>query len=304
VADYALIDAYLDDLRATMRWHRGSADVVAEADDHLHSVVERLVAGGAEVEAAQSEALERFGDPVLVARAFASTSRGRLAVPTPSTQGAGTVSVISGCMWLAFPMVWVGAGLLYDKVGPENPGDETGNLAQVALMILIAVSLLGAAGSLFVTLIGLQERHGGFGLVGLVGIVVTGIAVAAALIGWFFLGWGSALVVGTVLVSVAMWRRGLAPRPAVLAIGAGPATGALLWCVLRFATVGSPDQFGDYQIANITGLTVGSVILALGLIGVGRWLTNEDPVSLVNVMNADVNLSTAIWPTMSARESN
>jgi hypothetical protein len=60
----------------------------------------------------------------------------------------------------------------------------------------------------------------------------------------------------------------------------GLATGGVTWAVLRFGEAGSPDEHGEYLVANLAGFTIGSIILASGLIGMGRWLSNEEPVEL------------------------
>lgn len=280
MADDGLIDAYLDDLRASIGWHRGAADIVAEAEDHLRSTVERLVAGGLDIEEAQRRAIRWFGEPATVARAHALTRHGRPAVPTRSTRDAGVIGVIGGALWLVYPVVWLLGGWMYDRVGGNNPGDELGDPAQVALVMLIGVALLAATSFLLLTSFMLHERHGGFGLPGMLGMGASGIGVAASLFGWFHVGWGSVTVIGTVLVSVELWRGGLAPKVWVLATGGGMATGALIWGVLRAARVGSPDRYGNYLIADVAGLIVGPVILGVGLIGLGRWLRSETPVDL------------------------
>lgn len=276
MADDRLIDDYLAALHRTMEWHRRAAEIVAEADDHLRSAVERSVAGGVDRDDAQRDALARFGDPATVAIAHATTPRGRLAVPTPSTRSAGVVATISGALWLAVPLVWVSGGLLYDRLGDDSgPSDELGSPLQVALMMVIEATLLCAVGTLLVTMFALHERHGGFGPAGLVGTAACGLGVAAALFGWFIFGWGSLLVVGTTVTAIELWRRDIVPRRWVLAIGAGPATAALCWASLRFAEAGGPDRFGDYQVANLTALTVASLCLGVGLIGLGSWLRGD-----------------------------
>jgi hypothetical protein len=55
-----------------------------------------------------------------------------------------------------------------------------------------------------------------------------------------------------------------------MATGTGLAIGGAAWAVLRASQVGGPDQHGDYLVANAAGITIGSVILACGLIGIGR----------------------------------
>jgi hypothetical protein len=113
-----------------------------------------------------------------------------------------------------------------------------------------------------------------------VGIGCSGVGAAASIFGWFYVGWGSLLAIGTGLVGIELWRRGLAPKLSVLAMGGGLATGAVTWGVLRIARVGRPDEWGEYGIANAAGFAVASVALAVGLIGIGRWLRSERPVDL------------------------
>jgi HAAS len=283
VADDGVIDAYLDELWAKMRWHRDVADIVAEADDHLRSTIDALIASGVDDADAPHEAIARFGDPAIVARACATTRRGRLAVPTSSTRQAGVLGVVSGSLWLVYPLVWLIGGLLYDRVGPTNPGDELGSPAQLGVVLVMGMTLLGAACSMLVVVFVLAQRHGGFGAPGALGMVAGGIGVGAAVFGWFYLGWASALMVATALVSVELLRGGLAPRMWVLATGCGLTAGGAVWGVLRFARVGSTDQHGEFLVANAVGLAVGCVILGGGLIGLGRWLGSEDPIELAEV---------------------
>ena len=109
----------------------------------------------------------------------------------------------------------------------------------------------------------LNERHGRLGPTGLIGIGATGLGTAAAaVLSWFFIGWGSLLIAGTMLVSIELWRQGLSPKRAVVATGAGLAVGGISWGVLRIVEAGSADQHGDYVLANAAGLTIGSGILA------------------------------------------
>jgi hypothetical protein len=279
VADYGLIDSYLEDLAAALRWHRDADDIVDETDDHLCCAVERRIGDGVDPEAAQREVLEGFGDPAMVARAFATTRSGRLALPTRSTRDAGVLAYATAGLWLAVPVVWHLGGWFYDRLddGRSAP-DEVGSNAQLLVIGVMAMTLLGAAATLLATMLILRERHGGFGLLGMVGIAAIALGCLASWFGWFFIGWGSLLIAGTALVAVDLWRRGIAPKRAILTTGTGLAIGGVTWAVLRLSEVGGPDQHGDYLVANAAGLVIGSIILATGLLGIGRWLANEEPV--------------------------
>ncbi len=93
MAESVLIDGYLDTMRTRVRWRRDVDDLVAEVEDHLYSTVERFEARGTEAQLAQRHTLERFGDPDLMADAYASTPRGGIAVPTTFTKTAGLVAI-------------------------------------------------------------------------------------------------------------------------------------------------------------------------------------------------------------------
>jgi hypothetical protein len=281
MADYGLIDVYLDELAAAMRWHHDADDIVAETEDHLSSAVERRIGEGADSESAQRDVLKDFGDPMVVARSFATTRSGRLALPTRATRDAGVLAYASAGLWIAFPAVWHLGGWLYGRLDDgTSAADEVGSNIQLVVIAAMGFTLLAAAGTLLATMLSLHARHGGFSLAGMVGIAATGLGAAASLFGWFFIAWGSLLIAGTMLVAVDLWRRGIAPRRVVMATGTGLAIGGAAWAVLRASQVGGPDQHGDYLVANAAGITIGSVILACGLIGIGRWLSSEEPVEL------------------------
>ena len=109
MAEYAMIDGYLDSLRTSVRWRRDLDDLVAELGDHLYSSAEQFEARGTESEVAQRRTLERFGDADELAIAFASTPKGGLSVPTESTKTAGTQALISAAFWdVALGGLWLG----------------------------------------------------------------------------------------------------------------------------------------------------------------------------------------------------
>ena len=109
MAEPDLIEAYLIDLHRCLRFRHDADDVVAEAEDHVREAVERLCRSGADPIAAQRITLERFGDPVVVARALSVTAHGGIAMPTAFTRAAGTAALASALAWvLAGP--WCSAG--------------------------------------------------------------------------------------------------------------------------------------------------------------------------------------------------
>ena len=84
MANYALIDGYLESMRSSIRWRRDLDDVIAEIDDHLISATERIEARGANRLDAQRRTLDQFGDPKVLAVAFASTPTGGIVTYGPS----------------------------------------------------------------------------------------------------------------------------------------------------------------------------------------------------------------------------
>ncbi len=266
MAEYALIDGYLDALRTQVRWRRDVEDLVAEVEDHLYSTVERFEARGTDRKLAQRQTLERFGDPDLMAEAFASTPRGGIAVPTKFTKTAGTAAVAGAALWAAAVAYFAMAGQLDSEWLP---------------VFLVFMILVVAAGVMtMMTSIALRERHGGLGPLGLAGLIILGGGLAFSFIAaWAVPFWLAAQGVGMLFIAVAMWPLGLAPRPATIAYGTGHIIGTIGFAVIRFLEVGTPDQWGDYPAAGI-GAAVGVVITASGLLGIGLWLRSEEPAEI------------------------
>ena len=121
MAGYALIDSHLEKVRAGLAHRADVAEVIAELEDHLYSAAERAEADGAEVRAAQEATLARFGDPGVVATAFATNARGGVAVPTSFTRSAGSVALVGAFLWLTVlvDLADSGPGPL-DRAGPGH----------------------------------------------------------------------------------------------------------------------------------------------------------------------------------------
>jgi hypothetical protein len=68
------IDIYLRDLRRELRFRPlARRRILSEVEEHLRAAVASALANGAEPDVAVSDALERFGPPVVVARGFRET---------------------------------------------------------------------------------------------------------------------------------------------------------------------------------------------------------------------------------------
>ncbi len=267
-----LVERYLAALRERVGWRHDVDDLVAEVEDHLYTTVERLTATGSTADAAQMAALQRFGDPDLIARAFARTPQGGLAVPTRSTRTAGTFAVASAVLWLAVIASWWLAGLI-------EPRYELMSAPSASSYAVGAVALLAATAFMVAAMLGLDRRHGGLGTPGTAGLVVVGAGLIGSFLAWVFTGWGTLTVIGILIFGGAMWRRDLAPRRPTLLFTGGPLVGAVVWSVLRGAQgpIDLSGLWGAHWFENEVGLTVGGVILAFGLLGLGRWLRSEEP---------------------------
>jgi hypothetical protein len=278
MADYVLIDGYLESLRSSIRWCRDLDDVIAEMEDHLISATERFEARGTERMAAQQRTLDQFGDPKILAVAFASTPTGGLAVPTTFTKSAGLFAIVSAVAWIIGLVAVATSAGLPDATGVD-PEQFVAN-SQTLAFIIGSASLLAGGVLMLVSMIGLYRRHGSLGILGIGGLAVTGLGVVTLLVAWAFALWMTLIGIGVLLFAISLLRRDLSPRLWTSVWGGGMAVGAVTWFVLRGLEIGNPDQWGDYPLAVAFALPIGIVIMAIGLAGVGRWLRNEEPVDL------------------------
>ena len=278
MANYTLIDGYLASMRSSIRWRRDLDDVIAEIEDHLISATERFEARGSDRVNAQQRTLDEFGDPKVLAVAFASTPTGGIAVPTTFTKSAGLFAIVSAVAWIiGLVAIAISAGLP-DATGVD-PEQFVAN-GQTIFFIVGSMSLLAAGALMFVAMIGLHRRHGSLGLLGIGGLGITGLGVMTLLIAWAFPLWMTLIGVGVLLFAISLLRRDLSPRLWTVVWGGGMAVGAITWYVLRWLEVGNRDQWGDYPLAVAFAFPIGVIIMAIGLIGIGRWLRSEDPVDL------------------------
>jgi hypothetical protein len=270
-----LVDTYLAALAERMRWRSDLEDVLAEAEDHLYTTVERLTVGGSTVEAAQVAALHRFGRPDVIATAYARTSQGGLAMPTRFTHSGGTLAIASAVLWSVVLVAWWLAGAA--GMTPSDP-----ELTAAYLIYGVgAAALLGAGVTSVLSMLAVDQRLGGLGVLGKAGLAVMSLSVVLSLAAWVFLAWGIALAAGTAFFAAAMRGHGQAPRTATLAFGAGPTIGVITWMIVR-AAQGLPLTYtglwGADWAGNLLAITVGLALLAVGLLGIGRWLRSEHPV--------------------------
>jgi hypothetical protein len=270
MAQYAMIDGYLDTMRTEIRWLRDLDDVVGEIEDHLYSTVEGMLATGLEPDVAQRETLERFGEPKLLAGLYASSNSGGIAVPTKTTTRAGTLALVAAAFWL------IGAGIVWIELATRSNGTdwEVGYLGWA-----IAVAAAGMLG-LFI-MVALGRRHGGFGAVGLIGLVITSLGVLLSLSAtWAAPAWMGLIGIGYLITGIKMFGPNLAPKVATALFTFGMLAGVAAFFVADALEVGSVNSDGDRLASSIIGVVMGQGLTALGLIGLGLWLKNEDPVDI------------------------
>lgn len=272
MADHFLIDRYLAAVSRRLAWHPKKDDLVAEMEDHLYSTVADLHARGLAANEAEEATLQRFGDPEVVAVAFATSPSGSLALPTVETRRAGTFAVVSAVLFALVVVAWWIGGAL------EPWGRVSRNIT--AVFWVLGWGAIMAQGVLLAAVtFGLGIRHGGLGRTGRAALFFIASAAVATVSAWVFMVWAGLLAAGLALLGLTLLRRRLIPRPASIALGSSFLVGGLVWVVLRLAD-GTLLQwgglYGEHWIANMTGLTVAVAILCVGYLGIGRWLRNEE----------------------------
>jgi hypothetical protein len=270
VARYALIDGYLDTMRSEIRWRRDLDDLVSEMEDHLYSTVENLLATGVEPKAAQRDTLDRFGEPKVLAAVYASNSTGGIAVPTKNTIRAGTFALVAAAFWL------IAAAVVVTDWGFLNEDNWQVGYMGFSISVLVA-GVLGLLAA-----IGVSKRLGGLGATGMIGLAITGLGVVASVIAWAVYLWMALQGIGLLVFGIAVLRSGIAPKWSTMFVSSGFLVGFITWIVADAAELGDVDEWGDYTDALWLGLIVGAVIVAIGLIGWGVWLRNEEPIDIDN----------------------
>lgn len=267
MAEPDLIDAYLIHLHRCLRYRRDADDVVAEAEDHVREAVERLCRSGADPIAAQRITLERFGDPVVVARALSVTAHGGIAMPTAFTRAAGTAALTSA-------LAWILAAAALSSSGFGGLTDDR--------FILFAFPVAIAAVTTMVALAGLLARAGGRrDAATILAMVLAGAAAAMMMVAaWAWVVW-TILIAAAALIAVLKARAALVRSGATdwLLVAGWPAA-LVTFLIADRMRLGDVDIYGDYPGAVLAGFLVGTALFVGGLIPLGRWLRSEEVVQV------------------------
>lgn len=285
MGNYALIDRYLDELGRNFSGATAGGDVVDELGDHLYTAAEEAERTGVDAESAEKAALSAFDTPSHVAAVFATHDErlGAPSMPTLFTNRCGQAGLAAALLWVAFLASWLVVVELETRLGRFE------GLPQ-RVWIVAGFLLLGAGTLTFLALIGVYRRYGSLGKLGTAGMAVIGLSLFVSFVGFAitrrlrFVTWGTVLAIGAVLVMITLWKRHLAPRWATLSFGLGMVAGLGTWIVLDMLHLDPPDHADGHVHSGVfnsvtLGLSVGTVLTAAGIAGIGYWLLRERPVA-------------------------
>ena len=266
MAEPDLIDRYLSELRLSLKSRDDLADLLAEVEDHLREAVDRLIRPGFDPQEAQRHTLDRFGDSAVVARAFAVTPSGGIAMPTAFTRTAGATALGAAVLWLAAAAVNWWASDLYATWTQER------------YVVLTVFAGLAAVGTV-VVLAGMLSRAGRRDAVMAAAMVLGILAVVAMVVmTWAWAIWGllfaAAFLLAVPRLHVATGRR----RIADWALVVGWPVGFVVMVLTDTVGMGRPDYWGDYPLGMVTAFGILAVLTGIGLVSVGRGLLAEEPV--------------------------
>jgi len=220
---------------------------------------------------AEQRALESFGQLGQVARSFAVTESGGLAVPSRLTRFAGVAWLLAGIAW----MVSILAAVTGGHVDVFVPWSLPRYHAWVAV-------LMAAMGFTTLTLAGVLLRIGRLRTLRGRGLLLVGIALVPALT---VFGWAVTIISATLSLSVLAALHGSEPA---LARFVGPSRvltvwllgGASLLLLDEVLRVGPVDEYGDHPLAWLIPFVACALCSAAALSLLGARLWTERPAEL------------------------
>ncbi|KAA1424745.1 hypothetical protein FE697_002165 [Mumia zhuanghuii] len=256
VATGSPIDAYVVALGVTLRRRGDRDDILAETADHLWLTAERLVSTGVAPLDAERAAVERFGDPEVLARVWATVpSRHRPLLAAPAA-----VSGLVGAAALA------ASTAVYQLRAMTGGWDQSEYLTWSSVA---GVALLLACAPLLSLLADADRR--GLGVRFAVG--AAAVALAAT---WFVggLGWAwpvpGLLVSGVAVLAVRRWRD---QRVGLGLVAAAWPLGTLAYVVGDALHLGPVDYtYLQPILPPVVGFWIGATLMVAGVVAVARTL--------------------------------
>lgn len=197
MADYALIETYLDVVARQLEHRSDAADLRDEIADHLLESADRARGAGLDLESAQLATLNRFGDPHLVAAMLAAVPTKGIDMVHALGRSVGNLAIIAAALWLA--LIFFGPFGLVDYL------DKTWSTDEYAVQSLVQAVTVFVAG---LALIAQNLRVAGR-VDALTGVVIGSMFLAVFLsfaFAWFFLGWGVYFAAGLAVTVARMSR--------------------------------------------------------------------------------------------------
>ncbi len=271
---YPIIDDYLAVLMRRLSWRRDRDYLLGEVADHLYCATDDRLREDGDREVAQRETIARFGEPMTVALAFATSTRGGLAMPTRLTRTAGVAGSAASLGWGAVGLALAVAGLLRVSGGPDAVfGFRVCVVTDFVLLPLTAVAVVGL-------LARAGHRVSGAWVVGAVilGIGSSVIGVVGWHVGAAFLAANLGVKLATVSVAaVALLRLRRSGDPL---LGDWMLTWSLP-AVIAGAAVGvGVGLLGDDALLGLyLGTAAAPILFGLGLFRRSRWLVAEPAVA-------------------------
>jgi hypothetical protein len=169
-------------------------------------------------------------------------------------RAARTLTVVAGVAWL----VVAGYGVRSAVVDEGSDWEPTYMVFSLALLI-------GAAASVRIAM--LASRQSARPGLRMVGLAVSGLGGAGALVAWALPLWMTVLGVGFAMVAVASEPR---QRRAVALLAAGQLIGLAILFAGIAAEVGRRDEWGDYPAAGGLALVVVAAITVSAVFGLAK----------------------------------
>jgi hypothetical protein len=280
MAEYALIDSYLDVVSRRLEYRPDAVDLRDELADHLLESATRAIAAGLDRESAQRSTLDRFGDPNIVAGMLAAVPTKGIDMVHTLGRSAGTLALISAALWIV--VIFAGP---FGLVSYLDKSTTEGEVPWQSLVQALAVLVTGVA------LIALNLRSSKR-MDALTGVVLVAAFMAFLVsfgVPWLFLAWGlylaAALAVTIARLSGDPAAKGIVSAlllviaPLLAVAGSIVGLQALAWD----AAAGNPTSLDIQQSGLVTLLGAGviALVLAVGLAVLGLRMRGATAVMSV-----------------------